>query len=43
MDLFTNRGTYLSRPNTNPYAFAGVWVYFITILWQRRLIFDQLG
>ena len=28
IDLFTNRGTYISRPNVNPYLFGGVGVLY---------------
>jgi hypothetical protein len=42
LDLFTNRGTYLSRPNFNPYVFAGVGVFYHNPL-AKAPDFDQLG
>ncbi|MBR9999824.1 MAG: outer membrane beta-barrel protein [Cyclobacteriaceae bacterium] len=42
IDLFTNRGTYLSRPNTNPYAFIGLGVFYHNPL-AKAPEFDQLG
>jgi len=42
IDLFTNRGTYLSRPAINPYLFGGLSVFYH----DPRAIapeFDQLG
>lgn len=42
IDLYTNRGTYLSRPNINPYIFAGIGVFYHSPL-AKAPETDQLG
>jgi len=42
IDLFTNRGTYISRPTVNPYLFGGICVFYHN---PKAIApeFDQLG
>jgi hypothetical protein len=42
MDLYTNRGTYLSRPGINPYIFAGLGVFYHNPM-AKAPDNDQLG